>query len=118
MGVLIAVVLAGCAQSAKNGVHDGHEPSDSERATLELQEGVGFVGDPVLLAYVQQVGRRITAQGKRKDVDYRFYFLDSPAPNALALPEGQIFISRGVLILVNSEDELAGVLAHEVAHVE
>jgi len=118
MGVLIAVVLAGCAQSAKNGVHDGHEPSDSERATLELQEGVGFVGDPVLLAYVQQVGRRITAQGKRKDVDYRFYILDSPAPNALALPEGQIFISRGVLILVNSEDELAGVLAHEVAHVE
>ena len=74
--------------------------------------------DPELLAYIDSVGRRVIAEGKRDEVDYRFQILDMPVPNALALPDGQIFVSRGLLLLVNSEDELAGVLAHEIAHVE
>lgn len=117
-GVLIAFLAAGCAQNAKHDAHDVDELSASEQVTIELEQDVGFVEDPELLAYVERVGRRITAQGKRDDIDFRFYILDMPIPNALALPEGQIFVSRGVLVLVNSEDELAGILAHEIAHVE
>jgi predicted Zn-dependent protease len=114
-GVLLCLLLAGCARNAANGEH---EPSPSEQVTAELRQNVGFVDDPELQAYVARVGGRITAQGKRKDVDFRFYIVDMPVPNALALPEGQIFVSRGVLVLVNTEDELAGILAHEIAHVE
>lgn len=117
-GILIAILLVGCAQNGKFDAHDEDELSPSEQVTLELEQGVGFVDDPELLAYVERVGRRITAQGARDDVDFRFYVLDMPIPNALALPEGQIFVSRGVLVLVNSEDELAGILAHEIAHLE
>ena len=108
---LTAMVFAG-------GTGEGRKLSPSGQATLQLEQTVGFVDDPELQAYVERVGRRITAQGKRQDVNFRFYILDMPIPNALALPEGQVFVSRGILILVNSEDELAGILAHEIAHVE
>lgn len=117
-GVLAAFLLAGCARNADTDARGEVELSDSEQVALELQRSVGLVDDPELLAYVDSIGRRITAQGSRDDVDFRFYILDMPIPNALALPEGQIFISRGVLVLVNSEDELAGILAHEIAHLE
>lgn len=117
-GLLVLLLATGCAQKAAKDGHGGEALSDSERATIELRQSIGIVDDPELLAYVEGVGRRITAQGKRKSVEYRFYILDMPVPNALALPDGQIFISRGVLVLVNSEDELAGILAHEIAHVE
>ena len=118
MGILATALLAACAQNANNGARGTVELSESEKVTLELEQTVGFVNDPELLTYIESIGGRITAKGKRNDVDFRFHILDMPIPNALALPEGQIFVSRGVLVLVNTEDELAGILAHEIAHVE
>ncbi len=117
-GILATFLLAACAQNANNGAGGAVEPSESEKVALELEQTVGFVNDPELVTYVESIGGRISAKGKRNDVDFRFYVLDMPIPNALALPEGQIFVSRGVLVLVNTEDELAGILAHEIAHVE
>jgi len=114
IGVVGVLLLAGCAQHPS----DEHALSESRQVALELERSVGFVDDPDLLAYLEDVGGRIIAQGKRDDIDYRFEILDMELPNALALPEGQIFVSRGLLVLVNSEDELAGILAHEIAHVE
>ena len=92
-GLLAASLLAGCARLTGSGAGDPEALSASEQVALELED-------------------------KRADIDYRFRILDMPIPNALALPDGQIFVSRGVLILVNSEDELASILAHEIAHVE
>jgi predicted Zn-dependent protease len=117
-GILVTFLLAACAQNANNGGRGAVELSESEKVALELEQTVGFVNDPELLIYIESIGGRITVKGKRSDVDFRFYILDMPIPNALALPEGQIFVSRGVLVLVNTEDELAGILAHEIAHVE
>ncbi len=117
-GILAALLLAACARQPTNEGGDDDGLSDSEKLALALEQNVGFVNDPELLAYIDAVGRRIVAQGERSDVEYRFKILDMPIPNALALPDGQIFVSRGVLVLVNSEDELAGILAHEIAHVE
>ena len=117
-GILATFLLAACAQSANNGGRGAVELSESEKIALELEQTVGFVNDPELLTYIESIGSRISAKGKRNDIDFRFHVLDMPIPNALALPEGQIFVSRGVLVLVNTEDELAGILAHEIAHVE
>ena len=118
MGILATSLLAACAQNANHGARGTVELSESEKVTLELEQTVGFVNDPELLTYIESVGGGIAAKGKRNDVDFQFHILDMPIPNALALPEGQIFVSRGVLVLVNTEDELAGILAHEIAHVE
>jgi len=116
--LLALTLLAACAPAVKHDADGKPELSDSEKAALAFEQDIGFVDDPELLAYVRSVGDKIVAQGQRSDVDFRFNILDMPVPNALALPEGQIFVSRGMLVLVNSEDELAGILAHEIAHVE
>src|SRR3989442_7230373 len=88
----------------------------AEQAT-EVARTIGFVDDPRLGTYVQEVGRRLAARSPRRDVTYTFAVLDMAEPNAFALPGGEIFVSRGLLVLANFEDELAGVLGHEIGHV-
>ncbi|MDX1431160.1 MAG: M48 family metalloprotease [Gammaproteobacteria bacterium] len=108
-------LIAGCA-----GVPAGSSHADAElsRTATRLAEQIGFVDDDALAGYVAAVGRRVSANASRPGVSYRFHVLDMGTPNALALPDGNVYISRGLLVLVNSEDELAGALAHEIAHVE
>lgn len=67
--------------------------------------------------YVQNIGKRLAAHTERKDVQYKFNVIDSSIVNAFAIPGGYIYISRGLLTLANSEDEVAGVLAHEIGHI-
>ena len=96
-GVLVLLLATGCAQRAAKDGHQGDELSDSERATIEIQQSVGFVDDPELLAYIESVGRRITTQGKRKGVEYRFYILDMPVPKrACTAGRADIRLPRGV----------------------
>jgi predicted Zn-dependent protease len=77
----------------------------------------GLEDDPKLNAYVNEIGKRVSANTERPDVQYKFYVLDSPIVNAFALPGGYIYISRGLLALANSEAEVAAVLAHETGHI-
>jgi predicted Zn-dependent protease len=85
----------------------------------KIERALGVVTDPPVAAtYVDAVGRRLVEYSPRRDVDYTFQIIDMNEPNAFALPSGHVYVSRGLLPLVNSEDELAGVIAHEIAHVE
>ncbi|MCB2156426.1 M48 family metalloprotease [bacterium] len=73
-----------------------------------------------LQRYVNLVGRAVARQGGREDLPssaYYFAVIDNPDPNAFAGPGGYIFVTSGALELMETEAELAGVLAHEVAHV-
>lgn len=73
--------------------------------------------DEDLQRYVNLVGRSVAINGQRPEVAYTFAVIDNPTPNAFAGPGGYIFISTGSLRVMKDEAELAGVLAHEVAHV-
>ncbi len=73
--------------------------------------------DPDLTLYVNLVGLTVASQAPRPDITYRFAVLETPLVNAYSAPGGYIFITRGALGLIENEAELAGVLAHEVAHV-
>lgn len=77
----------------------------------------GLYQDADLQAYVERVGRKVTAQTERPEVQYKFFVIDSPIINAFALPGGYIYVSRGLVALANSEAELAAVLAHETGHI-
>jgi predicted Zn-dependent protease len=70
-----------------------------------------------LQRYVNLVGRTVAANSDRPDLPYTFAVLENSTPNAFAGPGGYIFITTGSLSVMKSEAELAGVLAHEVAHV-
>src|SRR4030095_8415264 len=86
-------------------------------ATQEIEANVGIAADPALNRYVQSVGKALAAHSPRQDVNYTFQIVEMDEPNAFALPGGHIFVSRGLLLLANTEAELAYVLGHEIGHV-
>jgi predicted Zn-dependent protease len=86
-------------------------------AALAVRGQLGLIEDPELVAYVDEVGQRLARHAPRRRFSYKFQIVDQEAPNAFALPGGFIFVSRGLLTLANSEDELANVLGHEIVHV-
>lgn len=68
------------------------------------------------LKYLNDIGQRLAKLMGRDEFTYEFNIVDDPTPNAFALPGGKIFFHTGMLQLMDSEAELAGVLAHEIAH--
>jgi predicted Zn-dependent protease len=108
---------------AKDVSDASKEMPDSEE--IELGENImaGVLGAAPLHAndriqrYVNQVGRWIAMNSERPNLPWRFAVLESPLPNAGAAPGGQIYITTGLLFRMRNEAELAGALAHEVAHV-
>ncbi len=80
------------------------------------KEGVVY-HHPGLDAYLNRVGMAIVADKKLENVEWKFRALRDPIPNAFALPNGSIYINTGLLALLDDENQLAAVLAHEVTHV-
>lgn len=68
--------------------------------------------------YVNKVGKVIAENSQRPELTYRFIVLDNPIINAFAAPGGYIFVTKGALNQVKDESELAGILAHEIGHIE
>jgi len=83
---------------------------------IEKQMG-GKIPDPAIQTYVNTVGQKVAAVSQKPDIEYHFAALQDKNVNALALPGGFIFITRGMLQSLQSEAQLAGILAHEVVHV-
>jgi predicted Zn-dependent protease len=98
-------------------------PGPEQEKTLGRQWASVIVGaaklcaNPIAQNYVNDVGRWLTTQTERAQIEWRFGVLDSDNVNAFATPGGYIFITRGLLLRLHNEAELAGVLAHEIAHV-
>lgn len=96
-----------------------------EKGEIEIGQGVAanllgaapLVADENLQRYVNRLGRWLAAQTERADLDWRFGVLDTDSVNAFAAPGGFVFVTRGLLLRMRSEAELAGVLAHEISHV-
>jgi predicted Zn-dependent protease len=93
------------------------EASAGRQAAEEVEQQIGLVEDPELVALVERIGERLARHSPRADVPYRFAIADMAEPNAFALPGGWVYVSRGLLAIANSEDELANVVGHEIGHV-
>ncbi len=76
-----------------------------------------FYQDEALSAYVNEIGQKLAANSDWPEIDYHFFVVDSGDINAFALPGGYIYVNRGLINYLTSEAQLAGVLAHEIAHV-
>ena len=111
------------ASISKSGSEAFKEFSDAEEILLGEQLMSAILGAAPLYdseriqRYVNQVGRVIASRSERPNLPWRFAVLDSPLANAGAAPGGQIYITTGLLFRLRSEAELAGALAHEIAHV-
>lgn len=94
--------------------YDDERVGNQETPAIEAE--MGIVEDERLNAYVRSVALRLLRHAPSRPFDYEFKIVDQSVPNAFALPGGKIYVSRGLLALVTSEDELAGVLGHEITH--
>jgi WD40 repeat protein len=75
-----------------------------------------FVHDPELVAYVKNIGEKLVKHLPPTGLKYKFLIIDIPEANAFNIPGGYVFVSRKLIGFANNEDELAGVLAHELGH--
>jgi predicted Zn-dependent protease len=82
-----------------------------------VEEQIGLSGGTEMRGYVQQLGARLAEAANDPRWKFSFQIVDQGEPNAFALPGGGVYVSRGLLALVTSEDELAGILGHEIGHV-
>ena len=84
----------------------------------QVNKRFDLIKDPYIVDYVNSVGRKILDNLPPQPFAYRFYVIDSDVYNAFATPAGHIFIYRGLIEAMDSEDELAGILGHEIGHVQ
>jgi predicted Zn-dependent protease len=82
-----------------------------------LKKQLTIIEDPVIVEYVNSVGRKLLAVLPEQPFEYHFYVVQQDVYNAFATPAGHIFIYSGLLAAMDSEEELAGILAHEISHV-
>ena len=87
-----------------------------EAAAMAVEQ-FGTIDDPEALHRVADIAYKVAVQSDFRDFPFSFYLIDMPAPNAFALPGGQIFITQGMLDLGLDDDMLACLLGHEIAHV-
>jgi len=88
-----------------------------EEFCLRLQQYYPVARDPYLTAYINAVGQKLVQQVGPQPFQYRFFILEDPTYNAFAVPGGFIFVNTGIIRIMEREDELAGVLAHEITHI-
>jgi predicted Zn-dependent protease len=83
----------------------------------EIGNKLGFYNEPKLQAYVSDIVRRLVRAGSPRSFEYRVKIVDIGEENAFATVGGYVYITRGMLAQLNSETELAGVMAHEISHI-
>jgi predicted Zn-dependent protease len=83
----------------------------------QVADQIGVFDDPEKEQYISALGDRLVSRLDDKRFSYTFQVLDQNEPNAFAAPGGYIYVSRGLMALATSEDELAGVVGHEIIHV-
>ncbi|HZT24291.1 MAG TPA: M48 family metalloprotease [Pseudolabrys sp.] len=93
-------------------------PTAERRENARILASYGGVyDDPKLQAMVTHLVDRLVAASEKPELKYQVTILNSPSINAFALPNGQLYITRGLIALANDKAELASVLAHEMGHV-
>tara|TARA_R110000868_G_scaffold4950_7_gene30798 strand:+ start:7186 stop:8658 length:1473 start_codon:yes stop_codon:yes gene_type:complete len=125
VAAVLAALVAGCTTNVVTGksqLAPLMSTSDEAAAGASAHPKIvatygGVYDDPAVGAYVANVTRRITRVTQQPDQPYRVTVLNSDIVNAFALPGGYVYVTRGLLSLVDDEAELAGVLGHEIGHV-
>lgn len=108
---LFVAPIAGCMVSTQQEVELGTDYSRQVNAQLPL------VTDPEVVRYVNVLGDSIARIADDRNLDWRFYIVDSPEVNAFAIPGGFVYVNRGLIERTTQMNQLAGVLGHEIGHV-
>jgi beta-barrel assembly-enhancing protease len=106
----LALLLGAC-------VNEEREQAIGDTIAAQINAQVPLVEDPAVNLYVNELGQLLAQHSRRPHVPYRFYVVDADGMNAFALPGGHVYVNRGLIERTRNVSELAGILAHEIAHV-
>ena len=109
--VAVVAVLAACGVSTQQEVEMGQQYSQQINAQLPI------VSDPELNRYINVLGDSIAKLSDERNLEWRFYIVDSREVNAFAVPGGFVYVNRGLIERAQNVAMLAGVLGHEIGHV-
>jgi len=121
--IFLLSLLGSCAVNPVTGKQDFVMISENQEIQMgreynaQILKQYPVYQDQSLQEYVQSIGESLALKSHRPELVYRFTVLDSPDINAFALPGGYIYINRGLMSYLSSEEELAAVLGHEIGHV-
>jgi predicted Zn-dependent protease len=113
---LICLVL-GSSVSIARGMTAEEEKKLGKKILLEIDKNVEWVRDLTLQSYINRIGHSLLAQVSPNPFEFKFYLINGSEPNAYAVPGGHIFLTTGLLVLTENEQEVAGVISHEISHV-
>ncbi len=123
----LVLLLAACTSTPDGSVvslqlpnvaSEARRPPATEREHTRILASYGGVYENARLqSLIENTVDRLVAASERPGLKYKVTILNSPAINAFALPNGQLYITRGLVVLANDKAELASVLAHEMGHV-
>jgi predicted Zn-dependent protease len=120
---LALALLAACATNPVTGrqelalMSESQEIELGQQAARDVEYSLGLLQDAGLQQYVRGIGSAMAALSERPNLPWRFGVIDDPVPNAFALPGGPVYVTRGLLALLDSEAQLATVLGHEIGHI-
>lgn len=118
LGIYLSTLIAGCANLPIWTEEDeDYEVSTGEQRHAEILKFAPEIKNEKLAEFVTTVGHKLAAASDRPTLKWKFTVLDSPAENAFATQGGYVYITRGLLVYLRDESDLAAVLAHEIAHI-
>ena len=115
--ILVLVILCGSFSGKAWAMTIEEEKKMGKKIFLEMERGVEFVKDPTLQAFLDRMGQSLVSTMGTTPFEFKFYLIKVLDPNAYALPGGYIFVTTGLITLAENENEVAGVLSHEISHV-
>ena len=119
----LLLFAAACATNPVTGrrefslMSEDQEVQIGQEQDAQVRKEMGVYSDRVVQQYVSDVGLKLAQASERPNLPWHFTVVDVPAINAFALPGGYIYITRGILPFLQDEAQMAGVLGHEIGHV-
>src|SRR6266403_3235070 len=106
----------GCGRGVGNWYSVEGQVAMGRRFAQQIESQVKLVNDPVITEYVNRVGQNLVRNSDAQ-VPFTIKVIDSDVVNAMALPGGFFYVNSGLILAADEEAEMAGVMAHEIAHV-
>ena len=123
-GIALPLSFTGCAVDPVTGKKELMMVSrqqeigiDKQQSPFQFSSDYGITRDKKINSYVSQVGKTLTPNVHRLDMPYNFQCVNATYINAYAFPGGSIAVTRGILLKLDNEAELASLLGHELGHV-
>jgi predicted Zn-dependent protease len=115
--IILALVMMVALPLPAGSITIREEKKLSQEFMAAVSGQVTYINDLMIVSYVNRVGRKVLSQLPPQPFQYRFFVIKESTYNAFAGPGGMIFMHSGLIEAMESEDELAGILGHEITHV-